>query len=701
MVNAVKDKVKDLKNFLFKRKIEYLEIEESDTSILKLKGAYISSRSSFFSKFQDYGIDLLTFEMIKKFLQEINMSREIDRFSVYLEKNKLNTLLTKMDRTIKNNSLVVSFKKNNTFGGYTETRKKIVLFDAQNEVFSQYLKIVPGINYHELAHVLFTCSFRALHKDLAKQYAEYDASIKNMSAKDSLSVINTILRIVNVFEDGRVESLMGNKVGTSIAYFKDTFYNFLFKQIQEKIDAGDSVDEIDCVLVAGRKYLDPEIRKWIFQKYIESNGNDDAIEDKAKRVNAYINKFVMCSWRKNRQEMIELTMGFFFEFVKPKLESSKTSEWENMIMKMLADAATSLNQMEDSDEEIDESEENILKKIIKETIENNTIPQKKKGKGTESDATSLEGSANNEESREPDDKVRDIINSDKQQIKKEIDENSKSLEQKLNTISFEDRNNTNFNDYPVTIAMKKDRMALEKKLKEFMSECRNGYDVRKKKGAVDIGEARRQNYRGGMKIFRQYRKNVRKALDIDVAFVLDCSYSMAGGITISKMNEASKQLWIASSACSHVGAKVKIFTFSDYYLGMVDQPKSNMVYRVPKYVNGTTISDTLCMAEDYLKTSQANTKWLIVLTDGAISDTEMHNLIVSRIKSKGVTCGKINLTDNRDYYYETNDTMYDHILKMSHNGDGNSSVLDGQNITTFFKKIYDISFAKTGRANGV
>ena len=371
---------------------------------------------------------------------------------------------------------------------------------------------------------------------------------------------------------------------------------------------------------------------------------------------------------------------------------------------MLQDAATSLNEMSESDEEIDESEENILKKIIKETLENNCTPSKKKGKGKK-EGKEGEGekddkashNAGSDEQREADNKVNEICNNDKEQAEKDVKEQTKNLENKLNTISFEEKRNSNFDDRTVSNDMKKDKTSLEKKLKEFMRHCRNGYNNRKKKGSVDIGEARRQEFRGGMKIFRQYRKNVRKALDIDVAFVLDCSYSMSGGMSVSKINEASKQLWIAASACSNVGAKIKIFTFSDDYLGTVDQPKSNLVYRVPYYVNGTTISDTLCIAENYLQCSQANTKWLIVLTDGCISDPDFHNLMIQRIKTKGATCGKINLTDDRDQYYATNDTEYDHVLKMSHNGDGTTNVLEGQNIVTFFQKIYDVSFNRTGR----
>ena len=116
----------------------------------------------------------------------------------------------------------------------------------------------------------------------------------------------------------RIENLMGNKYGASISYFKSTFYNFLYSNIKEKADNGDVITPFDCVLIISRKYVDRDIRKWVLEKFIEQDPDNNL--EKAKRINSYVNKYIICSWGRDRKEMKELVMGFFYEFILPSLE---------------------------------------------------------------------------------------------------------------------------------------------------------------------------------------------------------------------------------------------------------------------------------------------------------------------------------------------------------------------------------------------
>jgi hypothetical protein len=658
-MNTVDQKLKKLKNYLFKQNIKFKKIEVSIFTTVHLETTYITSRSSYFPTHEDEGISPLVFHAIQDLIKEVNLAHELDKFSVRYEKAKLNSLLVRMDQTIKNSSLNVSFKTNKDFGGYTASRTSIVLYDASNETFDQYVKIVPGINYHELGHVLFTCSFRTLAKDVLKKYGEYIDGFDKYSKKQKESAVGTILRLVNLFEDGRMESLMGNKYGNVIPYFKDTFYNFPYLLIKEKVDNGEPICEMDCVLVAGRKYLDPKLRRWIFEKYMENN-----TEENAKRVSGYINKFLSYSWRKNRQEMLDLVFGFFFEFIKPQMDQDE-SEWEKMLKEMIQRAGTEMNKM--SDDEIDESEEQVLKKLLQQAIEENEDSQ---------------------EQAISDDEAEDLVDKDQKNATEQIKEKSKELTEKLKKTEIDLKKNDDFSIRKVTSEMLNEKLSLEKTLKMFMSKCRNGYRTRKKKGTVDIGEARRQEFRGGMRIFRQYKRNTQKALDVDVAFVLDCSYSMLEGYRQSKIEEAAKQLWIASKACETVGAKVKIFSFSDNHLGTLDPIKNTTHYKVPRVINGTTIGDTLYLAENYLNCSSANNKWLIVLTDGAIQDAKLHIQIIERMKNDKITCGKINISCGSFNIQQLSTLGYDHVLNIIH---GRNQTVNS--IVGFFRKIFEISLS--------
>ena len=705
MNKLVKLKLKELKGFLRKNKIGYKKVEVSSYSkILFEDNTYLTNRSNYCPD----GVGPIVFAMIKEYLVELNLATESEKLSLPIEKVKLNKLLIDMDRTIKNKHLNVEFKNNATFGGYTESRKRIVLYDPKDETISEYLKIVPGINYHELGHVLYTCSFKNLVPDIKKIYGTYDHDFLSKSDRERDQIVHFILKIVNVFEDGRIESLMCNRMGACIPHFKKTVYNFLLENIKENEQTGEPYTELDCVLIAGRKYLDYDLRKWIFQKYLE---RDDVDEERAVRLNAYINKYMTLTWRKNRIEMLELVIGFFFEYLKEEFD--KGHDWQQMLSDMIKGMETEINQIGQGDDNIDESEEKILKKVLAKMVSEQKSDSKGKGNSEEKsdeksdeklDEKPTEVSERTPEGRSEDklDKVSDnydvldIVKEDLEKANKEICKNAESLANKLKGTRIEHSKNCQHREAMVTPEMTREEMLLEKKLKQFMNKSRNGYDFRKRKGAVDIGEARRQDYRGGTKIFRQYRHNIRKCIDIDVAFVLDCSYSMAGGHgSMNKMKEAAQQLWVASMACNSVGAKVKIFTFSDRDLGELDTLKTRKKFILPSVVGGTYITDTLYFAENYLSCSRANTKWLITLTDGAIFDNGTHKPLIERMRADGVTCGKINLSE-RGESYTCDSSMYDYTLDMVLNGSSFKSK-NKDSIITFFEKIYNISFGRSQR----
>lgn len=715
----IKASVKELKKFLRDSGVQYDTVEVDRQTVVKFaNGFYMTHRGSYTEALKQYVPSPIIFGKIQQLVAEVNLAHEFNNRSLQYEKQKLNNLLTKMNRTIRTKNLDVRFVRENSFGGYTASRNQVVLFDPQNETIDQYLKIVPGINYHEVGHTLYTASFRRLQKDVLATYIKFDPDFED--ALDAVSgktrkrkedhIIGAMLRLVNAFEDGRMENLMAIRLPTALAYFKSTIYEFLHKGLLERVDNGDSVKPLDCVLIATRKYLDLDVRQWVFNKYLE---NDDVDEERAKRLNGYINTFVTKSWKTDRQEMLDLVVGFFMEFLKEEFEEQQKQqeEWEQAIKDMLKEMGSEMNEM--SDDNIDESEDNMM----------NQLKSQMKGEGQETDKKSdgePSGEAGNDgrESQDGqgnvkkdendygdpsdtkdgegsgDDKIKEKAKNESEKASKDIAKNGEQLKNKLKKSPLGASSGGSGDNYRTTESMVDNQMkarerALEKKLKEFTRKCRNGYEVRRKKGTVDIGEARRQQRSGGLRVFKQYRRNVRKALDIDVAFLLDCSYSMCG----SKIRNASKQLWIASQACAKVGAKVKIFTFSDGDLGTVTQPKGGK-YADLQPCGGTTISPSLYLAENYLNCSEANNKWCINLTDGCLSDPDEHLQIIKRMKRDGITVGKINLYDRSEYDQETYDYdyIYDHVLAMQ-NGDNTSDIV------TFFQKIYDVSMARIEGVN--
>jgi Mg-chelatase subunit ChlD len=665
-MDLTKQKIYDLKNFLVKNNIEYKEVATKDSlATLYFKSYSMTSRSYYNNKIHG-DLGKIAFEMIKGFLAHINVSFNTNEYVISMEKQKLKSLLSKMDRTIRNRKVSVEFKKHVRFGGHSDSRKLIVVYEPEMESFDQYLKIVPGINYHELAHVLFTCSFKRLYEELKNDYLKYDPKFASYDPKKKKHLLKSVLRIFNVFEDGRAENLLGNKYGLAISYFKGTFYNFLYNSIKEKCDNGEEINEVDCALIVGRKYVDLDVRKWILNEYIKQN--PDEYEEKAKRVNSYINKYIMLSWRKDRAEMKTLVLGFFFEFVLPRMEDAEKSQSQSSqsIDDMLEGMESSINNMDDDD--------------IAEDIEDDSMGKLKKDMCDEANQEEAEVDGEAPDEKEVENKVEE----EKQKAQQDIEDEKKNIEKKMGNMPFDIKENPNVSDEVVKPEMTKKRLQLEKKLKQYISKCRNGYVTRKKSGTVDVGEARRGEHKGSVKIFKRYRNNVKKMLDIDIAFVLDCSGSMN---EYKRMTIASEQLWIASKACESVGATVKTFTFASQPLGELKTVKNNLAYKRPRATGGTHISSSLVLAEDYLRTSKRNNKWLIALTDGEIApgDKALQIQMIEVMKRQHIVCGKINL-DHADH---DTSNIFDHVLNME--------VKSDVNIVSFFENIYKIGLQRLKR----
>lgn len=726
MDKLTRSKVFDLTDFLNKGKIEFDRVDvDSGQAVLQLNDTIkIIGRSGHYPKYNDLGLTQDNFHKVTEKLFEINKALDLVDSSKRIEKQKLKRLMVNLDKSFTlNKDFQVLYKRNETFGGYTESRKKIALFDPERETLEQYLKIVPGINYHEMGHVFFTCSWKRLAKQMKKRYIEYDVNSGNYDDKEIDNIVGGIMQVANVMEDGRIENLMTKKISNCVSYFRATISEFLLDSIMERANAGEPIKELDCLLLAGRKYLDPKIRRWVFQEYLKNPDND---EDKAIRVNSYINKFITLAWRHDREEMMDLVIGFFLEFLKDDFEEQmkQYQQFADMIKEALGQMATQENQIgeESDDAEMDSDEQELLKKIMKDLAKDGVEVKGSKGQGKKDKKAKKDAKGNTPGGKKGDKKDNDrecheqrpeagekdpdqVSASEVQQIAEEtlkfdedeINRRSADLKARLRKTEIKHDYNHRYADHEVDPEMRRAKKSLERYFQQLKTQCRNGYDTRRKSGTVDIGEARRGEWKRSTKIFRQYRRNVDSALDIEVAFLLDASYSMAGApssVSTSKIHEASRQLWVASEACKAVGASVKIFTFSDGDEGIIEQPKSKNEYRVPNYISGTTISPTMYYAENYLNCSQARTKWLIELTDGQLADPEEHNSILERMQQSGITCGKINLTANQwdDYYDPDANTNFDHSIHMVHNGQSFGS---GQyNIVTFFKKIYEVSLKR-------
>jgi Mg-chelatase subunit ChlD len=755
MISKVDIRKKELGFFLSVSKIPYREIVvDRQATVVLESGGRVSPGVAWQqlrpASQKEFGNDIKLFQVVMDRLTHFDAADSFDSSASMFELAKFNMVLSNTNKALRNKNFSTRFIAGPKYGGCTAKRNEVFIFykelpqpryryfglevpppnDSVKKAIDEYMALVPGFNYHEVGHTMFTISFARLAKEFKKVYfTEFDQN--TYTDNEKTEIVNQLLQYTNSFEDGRMENLMVQKFPGAYPYFASTAYNFLLDHIMVKAKKvkGEWIDEHDCILLSARKFLSPEVRQWVYNEYMVSGHGDLA---KAQRVNGYVNKYISLSWRKNLDEMVRLVIGFYLEFGKELLEEKKKipqykmeAELSKLLEKLLGNMASNMNQMDegqDSGEKFGEGEgkeieDEVLKSILEKIMSEGKLKKgKNKGIGKPGKGEPGQGAGNGIEKldgkdgkdKDGDDPGQGDVDEDA--MKKAVkDDNGNSEGKKadhkdnMKKIMGHTRvvcgeNHRALNER-VTACMKKEQKKLEVYFKQLITLCRNGYMTKRKAGAVDVPEVRRQMKKLGTKVFKKYKRNMNKAFDVDIAFVLDISGSMdetsqvsCEGSFCKKVRKAAEQLWICFTSAKAVGGKHKTFTFSSGHQGALQEPRNNTEFVVPHANGGTVVGPSLMFALNYLESSPANNKWLVVLTDGDLGDPEAQNEILDTAKRMGITTGKINL----GYSDEESKKIYDHVYSIPSATRGFRGNNNAQDIVAFFKKIYAVSMRKNG-----
>ena len=224
--------------------------------------------------------------------------------AVYMDINSLEQFFTKMDTLIANRYLRV------IDGIWAETdRKKIFLpFTDETKYFNSnetYLAYLKGLNYHELAHCLFTVI-------TANDVKDYTAK-KGLSKHEREHFFN----VLNMLEDIRIENIMATKYPYTWQYLEFTNITAIKRLLEKRCK-----DNI-WLATEYRLTIPSELKKKIF-KVSNRIGNKDDVKKIKSLIKQYITFSMPVKTKKAKEILKEKLLDIAYEiYQKIKIDKIK------------------------------------------------------------------------------------------------------------------------------------------------------------------------------------------------------------------------------------------------------------------------------------------------------------------------------------------------------------------------------------------
>jgi hypothetical protein len=554
------------------------------------------------------------------------------------------------------------------------------------------LSALKGLNYHELAHVLFTP--RNGHKPLP-QIKALQKSCDEAGPLDSghEAVITTkgnalmvrssdIWHSFNVLEDQRIETLFTAKWVPAVPYFVTAITQFILKNMRSNddlasessgltADAYQDLVALTHVLTHGRQYLPASVRSDLRRVCVGRFG-----ELEVAAVDALIDEYRFLVFPADGKRAVEIIKAFAIWLKRhtdgsgPEGLTNPTGGHEH-IRDGKADAASGQRSIRDRAEEIsssisDEVDESDQKRSDDATDsgagsaqdgegnhgkpDDDGISDTGDGSGDQSGSGDSSG-AGQEAARHPDqdeifDSLDDLLRDSSKDILTDVIDTIKTMNDYEDEIIS--RETTGIHAARQFTAPShqetQTRRRLSQSLEQLRSDAEPQWVKRVDSGRINV-PALMANRGVNMDIFDSWTDAGDDATSIEVVILLDQSSSM-----YRRMSGASGAMWVIKGACDDLEIPCSVIGYSGQHallLGRDDLVDTNKVGRFPS-LGSTDPRGALEEAHRIFAGSDRRHKLLFSVTDGEWFHLDVCSQMVKEISDLGVHTDLIYLTANQD-----------------------------------------------------
>jgi len=470
--------------------------------------------------------------------------------------------------------------------------------------------LTKGLNYHELAHLLFTDYSL---EDLKNAFYN-DLSHKGIQFKK-------FHEIVNMIEDCRIESLFCELYNASTNYFVNSFSKLILAVDVSKQDPDSEF--LVSLAIYGRKFLYKLKSFQIAAKNFRQhafNVLDNNRQTKLLHVEKLLDRFLIEPKKANRLTLAtQITELLFYSL-------------GNSAQNSLEKISSSTNSI--SSQGYKRGKANRNKKVAKKL-------EKALGKiKTQNPNAEQLGKTPNELKEELQEEVKELVDNSKQMMK-----DFKTDMKNINKLTDKSCDGEAF---MATSSHRLSAKRVEKILRQLRSGLFTSTETYKKRGTLDMKSAIRAQKNKTLNAFKKTKLNRINHGKLGVVILLDSS----GSITNSEFREEMKASWVLTQALEKLGNKVEIIEFSSTFRTL--KKFNNNGDWIRKFGSQTKVLEPLQQAKsDLLKLKQTDNidnLFVILISDGAYDDKEKVHDELKNIHKSGIETLWI-LAKNADNYF--------------------------------------------------
>jgi hypothetical protein len=570
---------------------------------------------------------------------------------------------TRVDRVLggrKHGNVVVELAKTDEFPSATDGTTVWLQEDAVVDAVEKrgtHLMSLFGLNFHELAHVLYTPQL-------------------NLTTKRWLMQNTGRPMAFNVLEDMRIEHLIRQQYPKMTIYFLATCYKYYFDvplyEWQKSWQA--------YICMAERRYIPREDRQLARDLLVSTKGEEVAAE--VERIEAEYVKlatlgaydFLLDDAKKLIDDLVAVLGGVDVQAVQLCQDQSH-SEMSGFDSKKKAPSAASFSAIY---EELEGDDSNPLekrsagatgKREADKAVKQGTKPKSwlnNKGKRPAG------GYSNNR----PTGSATATFIEEQFETMVDVQRDMQHVNEVLTRAEFnlDKADDQLYKNIPVTAPMRKRRDEFVRKLMQVQEAVDPGWDPYQAQGKLNIGRAMRDEPFDTL--FDDWREDRSDALDVEAKLLLDMSGSMGNG----SISEMSKAFWVVSSALNRIDAKIDQIGYSDWSIALRQRGEVEVenTYRSYGTIGGTNPRVGIAKSLYDFRQSKARHKLFVLLTDGAFNADSDEDIREMR-ERLGVTTVMVYVSQPYD--------GYSHNPGTSHQCEHKIAIKTGESLSDFITQL--------------
>lgn len=564
-------------------------------------------------KFKNSNLLDLEFRGLWNETPEERAEREVEKQEHLAELNSVATIYTKADRILVGDDITCHVVENEEYkeamptGAWSDGKNIYFNADLIDEVDEASLVSLNGLNYHEVAHILFSPRSSS---DITKWAKE-----------------NQYGKAFNILEEARIETLLTTKYPSTRIFLEATTLQYLLDR--PKDEWADTYP-----IMVGRKYVDIEWREITGNMFAKKYGIAMATEI-TNIVNSY------------------RTLAFPNDYLIAKSLIERLGKLINGNIQM-PENKTCVNRavMEKGRPEGKREQQRLSEQAKGQADKDPELNEGQSGSNNSEelnpnspiDNKDINAGLSDTEKEVLKDKLEKLINS--KEVKNEIKNTKKALNQASHRNSLPKAGLTYSNTPSTTIKGVAKRFADE--LERMRVEADPAWETETPSGRLNIGRAMKRDINGLDRVFDRWEFNSDNT-EIEAVILLDRSGSMYN------MNSVCESAWAIKRAVERINGKVAIYSFNhnSRTLYRSDEKANPNVIRAVPSNGGTDPFQALLEAERVFNATTAPTKLMFILTDGEWANDEACDNTIKRLNANGVDTsvvylGTLNVAMNYD-----------------------------------------------------